>query len=91
MEESRQRAAGTLPSSSPSHTPPSSYCSIFFDAKVYDEQGSKKGAGEINMLCFASALLLLLVKSQDTKIRWCSNAVNHSAAWSGGSAGASRA
>jgi len=52
----------------------------FFYANMYDKQGSKNGAGEVNMLCFVTALFLLLVKSQDTKNRWCLNTINYSTA-----------
>lgn len=56
----------------------------FFYATMYDEQGSKSRAGEINMLCFATALFLLLVKSQDTTLRWCLNTIGYSVVWSTG-------
>lgn len=50
-----------------------------FDANVYDKQGIKTWAGEINMfgsLCFATAFFMLLFKKQDTAIRWCLNSIS---------------
>lgn len=73
------------------HRAPSSWCKIsqqVWCKYVWWAREQEWSWGNKLMLCFATALFLLLVKSQDTKIR-CLNTSDYPTVWSVGSAGAS--